>query len=119
MQKATQATTHIPQSFIDSCVWHHSQLSSTESPWHPWVFEDDMLSTVQNAVSHVFNHVKPVREDKTRSEKAVTVCAPYLGGHEIVDAVVKIVAQKENADVLVLDSLDLASGRFGALRDGR
>ncbi|KAI3613131.1 mitochondrial aaa [Moniliophthora roreri] len=118
MQNATQTTAPIPQSFIDSCVWSHSQLSSTESPWHPWVFEDDMLSAVQNAVSCAFNHVKPVHEDKTRSEKAVTVCAPYFGGHEIVDAVVKIIAQRENAGVLVLDSLDLASGRFGTLGDG-
>ncbi|KAF9254310.1 hypothetical protein L218DRAFT_555630 [Marasmius fiardii PR-910] len=53
------------------------------------------------------------------SEKRLLFFRLTNGGNAVVDAVLRIVAHKQNADILVLDSLELAAGPVGALgKDG-
>ncbi|KAI3608705.1 atpase family aaa domain-containing protein 1-a [Moniliophthora roreri] len=115
---APSTPVRLPKVFIEKCVWTRSRLGP-ESTSHPWAIEDEQISDVQEMIGNTFaSSNASTLEDRTQHlEKAVTLFAPYHGGNTIIDAVVKIVAQKENADVLVLDSLDLAAGRHGPLRE--
>lgn len=51
-------------------------------------------------------------------EMGVTLYSPYHGGNAVLDSMVRILAEKHNADVLVLDSLELAAGKFSLLGEG-
>jgi hypothetical protein len=48
----------------------------------------------------------------------ISLYYPHNGCHDIIDAMVKSIARKEGADVVVLDSLELALGEFGAFGKG-
>ena len=51
-------------------------------------------------------------------EPSITLFSPFEGCHEIIDSMVKVLAERLSADVLVLDALELAKGEFGALGKG-
>ncbi|KAJ6541092.1 hypothetical protein DFH09DRAFT_1322944 [Mycena vulgaris] len=48
-------------------------------------------------------------------EPSICLFTPYEGCHEIIDSMIQSVANQLNADVVVLDALELALGEFGAL----
>ncbi|KAK7434030.1 hypothetical protein VKT23_020429 [Stygiomarasmius scandens] len=109
---------HPIDAFTNRFIWSRAQLCA--EPVHPWAFEEGMISDVQKAVSYAFLCAaqKPDNESTGCSDRAVTLLSPCHGGNVIIDVVVKMVAHKVNADVLVLDSLELAAGKFGSLEDG-
>ncbi|KAF9001482.1 hypothetical protein BDQ17DRAFT_621576 [Cyathus striatus] len=54
------------------------------------------------------------KKDKSIKEPLITVLYPRDGCHEIIDAAIRATAQDQEADVLVIDSLELALGELGA-----
>ncbi|KAJ7769499.1 P-loop containing nucleoside triphosphate hydrolase protein, partial [Mycena metata] len=48
-------------------------------------------------------------------EPSICLFTPYEGCHDIIDSMIQSVANQLNADVVVLDALELALGEFGAL----
>ncbi|KAK7039194.1 hypothetical protein VNI00_010099 [Paramarasmius palmivorus] len=112
------ASIHPPSIFIEKCLWTRSRLKS-EPPSYRWSFDDDHISRVEDTISNAFaSSASALVSDDPHPEKAVCLFAPFHGGATIIDAMVKVVAQKVGADVLVLDSLDLAAGRHGPLGEG-
>ena len=55
---------------------------------------------------------------KVSQEPSIALFSPFEGCHEIIDSMVKVLAERLSADVLVLDALELAKGEFGALGKG-
>ncbi|KAE9411593.1 hypothetical protein BT96DRAFT_804317 [Gymnopus androsaceus JB14] len=110
---------NLPSIFIDKCLWSQSRLK-LEPPSHRWVFDNEPLSKVEDAISGALASsasAMTLGEDP-HPEKAVSLFAPFHGGTAIIDEVVKVVARKVNADVLMLDALDLAAGQHGLLGEG-
>ncbi|KAJ6505595.1 hypothetical protein DFH09DRAFT_885940, partial [Mycena vulgaris] len=51
-------------------------------------------------------------------EPSICLFTPYEGCHEIIDSMIQSVANRLDADVIVLDALELALGEFGAFGKG-
>jgi hypothetical protein len=51
-------------------------------------------------------------------EPVISLYYPHEGCHEILDSMVKSLAMEQGADIVVLDSLQLALGEFGAFGKG-
>ncbi|KAG7095431.1 hypothetical protein E1B28_006180 [Marasmius oreades] len=110
----SKLSSRVSTSFLDRFLWKPEL--GTEPTSSDWSFDGDMLDDIQSGISYAF---LCANDTNTVIEKTVTLLSPYHGGNTVIDAVLRNTAQKENADVLVLDSLVLAAGRFGALgKDG-
>jgi hypothetical protein len=108
---------------------------------HPWLmilslpflapFHSLMKSFPKyNLLRRSLSHMPPsgqiasvdVRPDKQGAkplqEPLISLYYPHDGCHEIIDSMVKSLALAHGADVVVLDSLELALGEFGAFGKG-
>ncbi|KAL0562743.1 hypothetical protein V5O48_019336, partial [Marasmius crinis-equi] len=103
----------IPASFIERFVWKPDSIAIRKNPFN-WSFDGDMLSEAQASISCAFR----APNTDISIGKSVTLLSPYHGGNAVIDAVIENIAMQENADVLVLDSLELIAGRAGALGPG-
>ena len=103
----------ISSGFIERYVWPQPRLCK-EIQSMQWKFDEEMLADIQLSLSYAF---RCGRLDP-QSQKAIYLSSPHQGGHSVVDAVVKHLAVREQADVLVIDALELAAGRLGLLADG-
>lgn len=122
-----QNVTHIPQSFSEEFLWHFTDTSlasckELEDPVVPskQIFSDELVAEVLALVSYTFactDGTVWLGSDgiKEPPERSITLYCPDKGGNVILDSMVKHVAAHHNADVLVLDALELAAGEFGAL----
>ncbi|KAJ6552444.1 hypothetical protein DFH09DRAFT_1085928 [Mycena vulgaris] len=54
-------------------------------------------------------------DEELPQEPSICLFTPYEGCHEIIDSMIQSVASLLNADVVVLDALELALGEFGVL----
>ncbi|ESK85782.1 mitochondrial aaa [Moniliophthora roreri MCA 2997] len=102
----------IPTKFTSRYIWSHSRLRE-ESQSIQWRFEEEMLSDAQSSLSYAFH----CSMKEPASDTALYLSSPYHGGQSIVDAMVKHLALREGADVLVIDALELVSGKLGSLGD--
>uniref|UniRef100_A0A0W0F194 AAA+ ATPase domain-containing protein n=1 Tax=Moniliophthora roreri TaxID=221103 RepID=A0A0W0F194_MONRR len=107
----TDLAKSITDTFILRFVWSCFMLEHTRDAF---AFQDDMLSEIHQAISYAFS-CRAGTVNVPYSNRTVTLYAPYHGGNAVVDSVVKAAALKANADVLVLDALELAAGDCGAL----
>ena len=55
---------------------------------------------------------------KTPPQPIISLYYPHYGCHNIIDSMVKSLACKQGADIVVLDSLELALEEFGAFGKG-
>ncbi|KAK7062839.1 hypothetical protein VNI00_000334 [Paramarasmius palmivorus] len=104
----------LSEAFITRHVWTSTDLA--QNHLDDFGFDELMLSEVYQAVSYAFS-CGINTADTPRCARTVTLYAPYHGGNPMVDAVVKAAAINVNADVLVLDALELAAGKCGSLGD--
>ncbi|KAJ7217352.1 hypothetical protein C8J57DRAFT_1026381, partial [Mycena rebaudengoi] len=51
-------------------------------------------------------------------EPSICLFTPYEDCHDIIDSMIQSVANQLNADIVVLDALELALGEFSALGKG-
>ncbi|KAK7051195.1 hypothetical protein VNI00_004695 [Paramarasmius palmivorus] len=102
----------ISSGFLERYVWPQPRLCK-EIQSMQWKFDEEMLADIQLSLSYAF---RCGRLDP-QSQKAIYLSSPHQGGHSVVDAVVKHLAVREQADVLVIDALELAAGRLGLLAD--
>ncbi|KAJ7489711.1 CHAT domain-containing protein [Mycena galericulata] len=119
--------------------------SSSDHPALPqsYAFPDSVLSEVLAAASYAFSPASQLgvmdlskfdsrENDEGSSEEAsesdsldndedlpeepsICLFTPYEGCHDIIDSMTQSVANQLDADVIVLDALELALGEFGAL----
>lgn len=98
-----------------------------------FTFPDGILSEVQAATSYAFSHAaqmaslnpqgSPLNGDEKQGAKSlrepiISLYYPHAGCHEIIDSMVKSLALAQGADIVVLDSLELALEEFGAFGKG-
>ena len=95
-------------------------------------FPDEILSEVQAAISYAFSRsvqmatlnmydsLSTSNQQSTESlpEPIISLYYPQSGCHDVIDSMVKLLALKEEADIVVLDSLELALGEFGGFGKG-
>ena len=95
-------------------------------------FPNEILSEVQAATSYVFSRsvqmatlnmhdsLSTSNQQSTESlpEPIISLYYPQSGCHDVIDSMVKLLAQQEQADIVVLDSLELALGEFGGFGKG-
>jgi hypothetical protein len=116
-----QNVTHIPQSFSEGLLWHCTDASLVVPSKQ--IFSDELIAEVLALVSYGFacaDGTVPLGADsKEAPERSITLYCPDKGGNIVLDSMVKHVAAHHNADVLVLDALELAAGEFGALGKSR
>ncbi|KIM76317.1 hypothetical protein PILCRDRAFT_12910 [Piloderma croceum F 1598] len=95
----------------------------------PFVFPDEILSEARALTSYAFSHVVQMasieahesfpdddhaQNAKPHSQPIISLYYPHHGCHNIIDSMVKSLARDQGADVVVLDSLELALQEFGA-----
>jgi|SRR5882762_2008638 len=95
-----------------------------ELPSFAYTLTNELLTEVQSSVSYHFTHAASLSVQEATGkiippERSITLYCPHRGELPIIDEVVKIVASRERAHILVLDALELAAGKFGALGEGR
>ncbi|KAJ7920889.1 hypothetical protein B0H13DRAFT_2318946 [Mycena leptocephala] len=118
---------------------------SSDHPVLPpsYSFPDGVVSEVLGAASYAFSpagqlggmglsEFRPPNNDEDSSEDAsefdsldneedlpqepsICLFTPYEGCHDIIDSMIQSVANQLNADIIVLDALELALGEFGVL----
>jgi hypothetical protein len=96
------------------------------SPPYTYTVSDELLAQVQAIVSYNFTHAsRPADTVQSKgaaveiaSERSITLYCPHRGGQPVIDSVIKTVAARERADVLVLDALELAAGKYGVFGEG-
>ncbi|KAJ7931803.1 hypothetical protein B0H13DRAFT_2308502 [Mycena leptocephala] len=121
----TQSDIIIPPGFIAKFVWSPfkdiaadgaAEPMNNPSSDHPqsYAFPDGVVSEVLAAASYAFSPTSQIGA----VEPNICLFTPYEGCHDIVDSMIQSVANQLNADVIVLDAIELALGEFGALGEG-
>jgi hypothetical protein len=105
--------------------------TSTSPP--SFVFPDEILSEARALTSYAFSHAVQMagieahksfldgddaQNAKPHSQPIISLYYPHHGCHNIIDSMVKSLAHDQGADVVVLDSLELALQEFGAFGKG-
>ncbi|KAJ7016291.1 hypothetical protein C8F04DRAFT_1347186 [Mycena alexandri] len=137
----TQSDITIPPDFIDKFVWPPFKDIAADgaadpindpSSDHPslpqsYTFAGSVLSEVLAAASYAFSPTSQLggmepeefhsvtNDENLPEEPSICLFTPYEGCHDIIDSMIQSVANQLNADVVVLDALELALGEFGAL----
>ena len=68
--------------------------------------------------SSVLNNGNDIRSTKSPPQPIISLYYPHYGCHNIIDSMVKSIAREQGADIVVLDSLELALEEFGAFGKG-
>ena len=106
-----------------------SHSDTTSASLLPFIFPDEILSEARARTSYAFSHVvqmasvevhesRPVGNAKPHSQSIISLYYPHHACHDIIDSMVKSLAHDQGADVVVLDSLELALEEFGAFGKG-
>ncbi|KAJ7836592.1 hypothetical protein B0H13DRAFT_1912976 [Mycena leptocephala] len=137
----TQFNITIPPDFIDKFVWPPSKdiaadgtaepknVLSSDHPALPqsYTFSDGIVSGVLGAAICALSPASQLggmelseflslnHDEDLPEEPSICLFTPYEGCHEIIDSMIQSVANQLNADVVVLDALELALGEFGVL----
>ncbi|KAJ7199487.1 hypothetical protein GGX14DRAFT_662066 [Mycena pura] len=135
----TQFNITIPPDFIDKFVWPPSTDIAADGAAEPkndlssdppalpqsYTFSDGIVSGVLGAAICAFSpasqlggiELSELHSLNHDEDLPANPClfTPYEGCHEIIDSVIQSVANQLNADVVVLDALELALGEFGVL----
>jgi hypothetical protein len=132
----TTDMTTIPGAFVERCLWtlDDTSNSSTLAPdtssnadgnsRREFRVSTGITTQINFLVSFAFDNIESSRQpdvpflDASLDNKAIVLACTQSQGAQIVDTVIKQVAFQQGADVLVLDALDLARGRFGVLGRG-
>jgi hypothetical protein len=127
----------IPAAFAQQYIWTFDDATSVHTPTPDTRSSADLdsgldirVSTgvttqISSLLSFAFSNIeKPLQSevpflDAPLNNKAVIVTCTQSQGAQIIDTAVKQVAREQGADVLVLDALELARGRFGILGRGQ
>jgi hypothetical protein len=104
----------IPDAFVERYFWSHNSDASAIPPVYPLC--EEVVEEIQAAAANTFGRVEKKEEDAT--VHSITLFCPHQGGHLFVDSMVNLIACRQNADVLVLDALEVASVQFGAIGKG-
>jgi hypothetical protein len=117
-----------PFEFHPPLVESPSANAATTSP--SFVFPDEILSEARALTAYSFSHVAQMasiethdsdlgaQNAKPHSQPIISLYYPHEGCHNIIDSMVKFLAHDQGADVVVLDSLELALQEFGAFGKG-
>ncbi|KAJ2926041.1 hypothetical protein H1R20_g11055, partial [Candolleomyces eurysporus] len=120
----------IPQTFVDRYLWSPSQTPSTgttdtsslneESLPPTFQFSEGVLEELDALTALAFSEAEKTHSIDTPItdipfEKCLVFSCPTLEGACIIDDAVRRVATTHEADVVVLDALELAMGRCGLL----
>ena len=92
-------------------------------------FPEGILQEAQAATSYALSFAAQVVSTKTYdaapkqgsnsfAEPIISLHYPRQGCHDVIDAMVKLLAHEHGADVVVLDSLEIALGRSGVFGEG-
>ena len=125
----------VSAALAEKILWSppHGQLhdESPSSPSTSFVFPDEILSEARALTSYAFSHVVQMasversfldnddpQNTKPHSQPIISLYYPHHGCHNIIDSMVKSLAHDQGADVVVLDSLELALQEFGAFGKG-
>ncbi|KAF7358511.1 putative AAA domain-containing protein C16E9.10c [Mycena venus] len=137
----TKSHISIPPGFIDKFLWPPfkdiaadgtAEPINDQSSDHPalpqsYAFSDSVLCEVLAAASYAFSPALQLggmelsefrslnNDEDLPEEPSICLFTPYEGCHEIIDSMIQSVANRLDADVIVLDALELALGEFGAL----
>ena len=111
----------------------HNESPSGDASPSSFVFPDGILSEARALTSYAFSHVVQMasieahksflenddaQNAKPHSQPIRSLYYPHHGCHNIIDSMVKSLAHDQGADVVVLDSLELALQEFGAFGKG-
>jgi len=112
----------VPNSFIERFLWS----PQNEHP-SAYMFPPGLIAEAHAVASYNFIYASSLAADAVQpedksleilTERSITLYCPHRGGNSIIDSVVTTVAARQRADVLVLDALELAAGKCGALGEG-
>jgi hypothetical protein len=142
----TEPTTFMSAGLAEKILWsppfedplrqpHDESPSGDTSASPPFVFPDEILSEARALTSYAFSHVVQMASIEAHklfldaqnaephsqpiiSQPIISLYYPHHGCHNIIDSMVKSLAHDQGADVVVLDSLELALQEFGAFGNG-
>jgi hypothetical protein len=98
-----------------------------------FTFSDGILSEVKATASYAFSRAVQIasvdmhdsvlngndnQSTKSSAQPIISLYYPHYGCHDIIDSMVKSLAHEQGADIVVLDSLELALEEFGAFGKG-
>src|SRR6266545_528084 len=118
-EKVCEPPVYIPDSFTKRFLWPPNSDDQTKPPF-VCEFSDELVQEIQAAASYAFQNTiqKESVADEARIAQGITLFCPHNGSHHVIDSMVKSIAHHQDADVLVLDAVELATGEFGAISDG-
>ncbi|KJA27798.1 hypothetical protein HYPSUDRAFT_197956 [Hypholoma sublateritium FD-334 SS-4] len=99
----------IPQPFIDRVLWPST--GKPEAQFAAVASSDDLTTRVCASIEYAFYSAE--RRAKAAFAGSVALYCPVPVGNPILDSVLKLIADRTNADVLELDALELAAGSLG------
>lgn len=123
LKRGSQNSIHIPQTFSENFLWDSTRTSvvSGEEPRaaEP-TFSEELVTEVLALASYTFSCSEGTIQSKCENlkeppERSMTLFCPDKCGNVVLDSMVKLIAAKNDAEILVLDALELAAGEFGAL----
>lgn len=113
-------TVNLPPELADSLLWlPEENLNAKESSLPP----EEMI---QEALSNLLVSFHPKTQHRATYpssagapiEPSVTLYCPIEGGTYVIDATVQELARRTDADVLILDALDILAGEWGPFGKG-
>ena len=118
----------IPEEFVRVFLWERDPTipNTTYFPFCNDVrLPSAILSELNSLVSLAFSNVEKACASTTETfldtplqRKCAVISCTQSQGTQVIDAAVGHVARKQDADVLILDALELACGKFGWLGPG-
>lgn len=123
----------IPPAFAERFLWGSSPPSVEATVAKPskdgdiglpgFRFSASVLSELSSLAVLAFSKAEKPRSavdsaSAVPPEKCLVLSCPTKEGTHIIDAAVRHVADKHDADVLVLDALELSAGKLGTLGKG-
>jgi hypothetical protein len=111
----------ISDAFTERFLWsHNSDVPSRIETPSIHQFPEEMVQEIHAAAACAFERaiLKEKVAQKDATIQSITLFCPHEGGNPFVDSMVKLIASRQNADVLVLDALELATLQFGAIGEG-
>jgi hypothetical protein len=95
-----------------------------KAPLSDYDFPDEIIDEVRSAVAYAFSNASQTARADGGNLKVglpnpnISLYCPHEASHDVIDSMVDLIALERGADVLVLDSLELALGKDGVFGEG-
>lgn len=93
----------------------HTPLPNALPP--PWIIQD-ALDSLNLILSPIMQHKATYNNQGGPVEQTIALYCPIEGGDYVIDETVRELARRTNSEVIVLDTVEIAAGEWGAFGKG-